>query len=421
MNQITLTPEQEQAVDAIPNEYLSGLTGHAGTGKTSTSLALISKLRDRGYFPLLTAPTHKAAKVLTKKSGAEAVTLHSLLALVPRPNLQTGERTLSQMSTPSLPSNGFLIVDEASMLSPRLLECIADADLPTVLIGDPGQLPPVGYTNSVFTDYLNNNRGSIRTLTKILRQAGENPLPTVAATMRPGANEIRWPAKDVMGTDGGVQIMRRPDAEREFLAFAKAHDGKEDTVRPWLAYTNAAAHSMGQKARYARYGKDAYGLPYLKGETCSLASPLIVDAAIELPNSAVVTIESDPIVRDLVLYTVPVRTYEMVVKDDIGALHTIMAVPMFERISLLGELKEIALKTFGMKRQQAWENYFNVDDMICDLRSVYASTIHKAQGSGYLDVFIDGDSLTNPYAAPILASLSYTAITRPYHIAKYAK
>jgi len=417
----TLTPDQYQAVETIPYHRLSGLTGLAGTGKTSSALGLIAHLRSMGFIPLLTAPTHKAAKVLAKKAGQPAQTLHSLLALVPRPNLETGERNLAQMNTPQLPENGFLVVDEASMLSPRLLECIMEADLPTVLIGDPGQLPPVGYTHSVFIEHLRTLRAPIKTLTQILRQAGENPLPMVADTMRPGAKDIRWPSSDVIGTDGGVRILRRPAAEAEFLDHAAAHDGAEDTVRPWLAYTNAAAHSMGQKARAARYGAVAYTQPYLKGETCALASPLIVDGEIELPNSAVVRIETDPLPMDITLYDVKVRAYAMTIKDDTAALHEIMAVPLFERIALLGELKDKALRIFGNGRKQAWERYFAVDDMICDLRSIYSSTIHKSQGSTFIDVFIDAASLTNPYAESILQGLAYTALTRPSHTAVVAK
>ena len=412
----TLTPDQNRAVDAALSEQMTGLIGLAGTGKTQSALGIVNRLRERGYRPLLTAPTHKAAKVLAKKSGHEAQTLHSLLNLIPMRDLKSGERRLSQINWPDLDEDSdVLIVDEASMLSPYMLECINAVNLRTILIGDPGQLPPVGYTESVFTQWLRDQGAPIFSLTQILRQAGENPLPTVAATLRPGVNNPVWPRSDVMGSDGGVRILRRPQAEAEFLAHARDYDGDEENVRPWLTYTNIAAQAMAYKARVAHYGDAARKQPYLKGETCVLAGPLIREGVIVIANSAVVTILTEPEAIDVVLYTVPARVYDMRVQTDTGGVYDIQAVPMAARNELMQALRAIAMATYGPARETAWSNYFDVDDLAVDLRSIFSSTIHKSQGSSYLDAFIDSSSLNSSNAGVIKTALMYTAITRPYH------
>jgi hypothetical protein len=124
----------------------------------------------------------------------------------------------------------------------------------------------------------------------------------------------------------------------------------------------------------------------------------------------------------MTLYTIPVRAYRMEVRDDRGGQHEIFAMPLNERLGLMNALKDIALKTYGTdRRKRAWENYFACDDLICDLRSAFSSTVHRSQGSTYIDVFIDASSLTNSNALPILQGLCYTAVTRPSRTAVVAK
>src|SRR3954470_14011129 len=94
---IRLNDDQASAMDQILAAYDAGetrhvLTGNAGTGKTTLVQALVAEFKGRKVSICVTAPTHKAVSVLTRKlrdagiSGIETMTIHSLLGLKVSPN-----------------------------------------------------------------------------------------------------------------------------------------------------------------------------------------------------------------------------------------------------------------------------------------------------------------------------------------------
>lgn len=413
-----LTDEQMDSVHRIAVAALKGqdsaLTGYAGTGKTTATLALVDMLEEAGMRPLLTAPTHKAAHVLARKAGRDATTLHATLGLVPVPDYDGG-RVLRQMGEVDLPDNGVLVIDESSMLSERILDdVIGMLGIPVILIGDPGQLPPVGEDKALFVDWVRDNGGAVQNLSTIMRQAGDNPLPHVAATLRNGAS---WPVADSMGREGGVRVLWRKEAEGLFLEHAKAHDGDQDTVRPWISYTNRAASTMAMKARVARLGNVAYMRPYLKGEVCVMASPVIHENRIVVPNSAVVTIMDDPQEHPIQAFGEDWLAWRVTLSTG----HALLAMPFEARTALLKLLADAARSDRNPNRNRAWERFYEMEGLLADMRSIYSSTTHKAQGSTYPDVFIDATDMAHGNAAPIFAGLSYTALTRPSSTAYLAR
>jgi len=59
------------------------LTGGPGTGKTTTTLAIIKVFQKMGRKVLLAAPTGRAAKRMSETTGMEAKTIHRLLEYKP--------------------------------------------------------------------------------------------------------------------------------------------------------------------------------------------------------------------------------------------------------------------------------------------------------------------------------------------------
>ena len=68
------------------------------------------------------------------------------------------------------------------------------------------------------------------------------------------------------------------------------------------------------------------------------------------------------------------------------------------------------LKKYAAKKQ--WRDFFEIKDTWLDLRSVYASTVHKSQGSTYETVFIDLADIGKNYIASDVARLLYVATSR---------
>lgn len=410
---LTFTPEQTQVANAFLNDLRRGrmasLTGLAGTGKTTTMRHVVDTLRSEGRSVRLSAPTHKAARVLSEKTGQTAGTVHSALALVPLPD-NKGDRVLTAVAEPRVYPGDILCVDEASMLSPKMMERLTELDDVTVaLIGDPGQVPPVGYTHAVFLDYTQHDHA----LHTIMRQASDSPVPLEAARWR-GAQRVRWRREPVIGASGGVLYPERREAKQEFIDKAVAHarsGASSDTAPVWLAYTNKAVIGMASQVRVALHGyEQATSHPFLPGDQMVVCSPVIVGQEIVLPVSANVTVQTSTPAPLTVLgeQWMAYMVRGLIDGSDQHPIEIAAMAPM-ERRALLDVARNHAET---VKTASAWQDYYALEDQLCDLRPIYSSTVHRSQGSTYPDVYIDAVDLDNSNAASIRNQLIYTALTR---------
>lgn len=158
----------EVQVEAIRQAIASKvmvLTGGPGTGKTTTTKAIIAALQSAGMRILLAAPTGRVAKRMSEATGMEAKTIHRLLEYNPQDGYKRNDEN---------PLEGdALIVDECSMIDIILMNNLTKA-LPTtmrlVLVGDIDQLPSVGAGN-VLRDIIDSGVIPVVRLTRIFRQA----------------------------------------------------------------------------------------------------------------------------------------------------------------------------------------------------------------------------------------------------------
>ena len=156
---------QMQAILASVQSKVLILTGGPGTGKTTTTLGIITAFREAGARILLAAPTGRAAKRLSEAAHMEAKTIHRLLEMKPPEGYQKNEEN---------PLEGdVLIVDECSMidimLMYNLLKAVPDT-MTLILVGDIDQLPSVGAGN-VLRDLIDCGCFPVVRLTRIFRQA----------------------------------------------------------------------------------------------------------------------------------------------------------------------------------------------------------------------------------------------------------
>ena len=156
---------QLEAIRTAVRSKVLILTGGPGTGKTTTTLGIITAFREAGAKILLAAPTGRAAKRLSEATHMEAKTIHRLLEVKPPEGYQKNEEN---------PLEGdVLIVDECSMidimLMYNLLKAIPDT-MTLILVGDIDQLPSVGAGN-VLRDIIDSGCFPVVRLTRIFRQA----------------------------------------------------------------------------------------------------------------------------------------------------------------------------------------------------------------------------------------------------------
>lgn len=143
---ITLAPEQKEAISEALKQRLLIITGGPGTGKTTVIKSLLTAFDALGKRVILAAPTGRAAKRISELTGKNAKTIHRLLEL----KYTKGERPEFERNEQNPLRCDVLIVDEMSMTDALLFESLLRAlteKTRLIMVGDCDQLPPVGAGN----------------------------------------------------------------------------------------------------------------------------------------------------------------------------------------------------------------------------------------------------------------------------------
>lgn len=235
MSDFTPSPQQAQAMAQIKDWFLHRtkqqqvfrVMGYAGTGKTTVIRHTASELglhqpKDGGRYGdiLYAAYTGKAALVMTRK-GTPASTIHSLIyrvsgtspleierlqeeialirlslstltgdeELFAKARLRRLETRLQHAHQPSFVLNAesplcaakLLVLDEVSMVSKEMAQDLLSFGKPILVLGDPGQLPPIK-GEGAFVDGVPDVM-----LTDIHRQAEESAIIRLATLARQGS------------------------------------------------------------------------------------------------------------------------------------------------------------------------------------------------------------------------------------------
>ena len=212
------------------------VSGYAGTGKTSAIAAFVKTLKELKYRYVLLAPTGRAAKVLSGFTGEKAYTIHKHIYRQKAVRDGVGEFQLDINKA----KDTYFIVDEASLISVDtsssgglfgsgdLLDDLvrfvrSGVDDKLIIIGDRGQLPPIGLDRSpaLDEDYLR-RYGALMTahLDTVVRQAAESGILTNATIVRRliEAGRVETPKlrlsgfDDVERLDGSQLIEKISDA-----------------------------------------------------------------------------------------------------------------------------------------------------------------------------------------------------------------
>ena len=212
--------EQQRALTAVADWLRDGsqplfrLFGYAGTGKTTLAKHLAENAGGRVHFAAFTG---KAALVLQQKGCPNASTIHSLIykpveksearldaleqelktlkaseepvdadviadyeKLIKEERDQLNKATFTINRESELLGAALLVVDECSMVNEEMARDMMSFGVPILVLGDPGQLPPVygtGFFIKAEPDFM---------LTEIHRQAKDNPIIHLATQVRLG-------------------------------------------------------------------------------------------------------------------------------------------------------------------------------------------------------------------------------------------
>ena len=244
------SPEQDQALKAVGQWLKDGrspifrLFGYAGTGKTTLARYFAEHVDGDVQFAAFTG---KAAQVLRSKGASNARTLHSLIYR-PRGEEAVEDETTGKTSiAPTFSLNrqspvakaAMIVVDECSMVDEALARDLMSFGTPILVLGDPGQLPPIS-GGGFFTEHEPNYL-----LTEIRRQAQDNPIIRMALDVREG-RELPY------GDHGAAKVISKNEVNQDMVL--KADQVLVGTNRTRRRYNQRLRELKGFTADYPQAG-----------------------------------------------------------------------------------------------------------------------------------------------------------------------
>ena len=399
MSKPKLTKCQQKASDAFaaflfdPNQEELVISGRPGTGKTWLTHHLLSTLPIENTMMKvlggesidcieLSALTNQAAEELTRQSGREAKTIHSLLGIIPLTDYKTGRQRLVNARGYAPTKNTLILIDEAGMAGKALTKKILEStpNCKRLYIGDKNQLGPVGETVSPIFD---GSKPMVH-LTEAVRYGG------VIAELCEQLNEtvetgIFKPIKEHKGIIDYVD-----DAQMSWEIQRTFVKGMSPSIARILAWTNADVRMYNDGIR------GMHGLPdhLVEGED------VVCNNMVEVGKQRISTGKKMTItgVSDINQFMgIDCREY----RTDVCGTLTVAV-----------DYKDVSAKMKETKDKADWRTHYEYKNKFADLRPYHASTVHKAQGSTIDTVFIDLASIGQCRVPAEVARLLNTGVSR---------
>lgn len=380
------------------------ISGGAGTGKSF----FISKVADdilkhRGNSRLtnvaITATTNKAAAVLADAMPhrrGDIGTIYTFMNLRVSQNFNDGTQKIIPTRNWVVHHCTLIIVDESSMINQKLWEYIdmgTTSDCKVLFVGDKNQLAPV--KESLSPVYAQNMSESL--LIKPVRNAEQ-----------PALMELCDQAKETVLTGKFTRIKEVPGVidfvdGNQMKGILEREYHQEDAKKRVLSYTNKRVLEYNSFIRELR----GYTKPFEEGEVVTNNQSAELVTKERLYTDQMVRIDSidEEYFDGQIVPGHDIPMMRLTVSDvSSGAEYQVNVFQDF--VDRANVLKHYS----GMKK---WDRYFKVRDNYPDLRSVAASTTHKAQGSTYDSVIVDLADIGKSTNKEQTARMQYVALSRP--------
>jgi len=446
---ITFNAEQFDGLNKIKYWLKNGqtfftLAGYAGTGKST----MIKKVLDfYRYGVVVSAPTHKAKKVVMNMTRKEGQTLHSLLGLRPDvdlDNFNPNDPKFNPIAIPRITDYNFVIIDEASMINKELYDLIIDKTLDSktkvLYMGDPAQIPPVGEKESIV--FSQDQTKEFHQLTKIERQSDTNPLAFVYDALRNNLNKL----------DGGFQRVTNMNELGEGVEFTvnkrnfrtaildkySSSDFKKDTdFAKVIAWKNDTVRQSNMVIRTELFGKDT--------DVVEVGDVLMGYRSVSSENRRTNIIENSADYRvvdktGLEENAYAIKGYHVKLREDLARGEFvfqdvfIIDTKDHDNLHLYAQMHDF-FRDMGKSNKKMWNKYYEFrrsnllmvtidkhksglyrssqDIIVKDLDYGYAITGHKSQGSTYSHVFVMENDINDNWVLKERNQIKYVALTRP--------
>lgn len=453
---MVLTHQQQYVFENI-KEFITGdasvfiLRGYAGTGKTTMVKEIVDYVSQSRDLVLM-APTGRAARVLSEKTGYDASTIHraiyNFLCVESKEVMDIAE-TEFKLSFPIKHNKGSIvaIIDEASMMCSRTVEHelyrfgtdnLMD-DLLTfvrpnfggkvIFVGDPAQLPPVGenVSNALNAEFFVAKGLKVMQaeLREVLRQTGDSIILKNAMQIR---NLLESDKRNRMVFDekkGDVETLPASELLDTYIGD-RQRSGRSDSVV--ICYSNRIASECNKYIRKNLYGDSSgklqngdillvvqnnYHLDRMNGEFVP-----VLNVGEEVCQTAPVYVQDG---GQKVRKSITLRFQHIETTDSHGNRRyckVLLDLLFNDEPSLSIDAQKALYINFCMRHPELKQNsipFYNAlreDDYYNCLRVKfgYAVTGHKCQGGEWAKVYVDYSGRTG--LSDECLRWAYTATTR---------
>ncbi|MFA5455837.1 MAG: AAA family ATPase [Sulfurimonas sp.] len=420
----------------IDTHFLS-LTGAAGVGKSYLTGEIVQAVirgivgyghNDNGVC--ITAPTHKALKVIktmleSLSIKADYRTIQSFLGIKPTYNYSTGEeKYVIDRTKKSLPSVSLLIVDESSMVSDELFIFIKDAFLRgrvnTVLfIGDRYQLLPVNSSSNPVFELKRQY-----SLTEVVRQAKDSNIISLATLFRERIISGEFiPILELLQDTiaNHTEDIEFFSSKEKFVQDFYKNKQWESEDKIITTFANEDVETFNKLVRDRHWNERGVEEPplFLPNDRIRFKSPYDRQKSRVISNGSIFANGEEVAIRAAKVIINPnshIKYWELEVygRSEEDFIRVIDPQSQNDFNKMLNGFIDVAKTSSYENRKSYWKMYFDTKSQFADIQYIYASTIHKLQGSTYDTAYIDLSNIANNQniSNDFKYRLSYVAITR---------
>ena len=371
--EFSLTDDQRDAIIGAVLSPVCGISGGAGTGKT-TILKAVLGVYDRvaqGVQCYQVALAGRAAQRMAESTQKPAHTIAKFI----------GEHLGDDK--PKLPEQILLVIDESSMVDLlsmyRLIGLLPDASR-VIFVGDTAQLPPVG--NGLVFHALTDTQIPFFNLTQVKRQSEESDIHRFSTAVRNRLLQFPQNTKNTLKESSDCSLETNPTISR-LIALWRESGGIEQSIvlspvrkgQFGVVNLNTELQASVGNERQAIYFQDSSRgwIPWITSTGSRL---LKGDPVLVITNNY----DDDADLRN----------------GDLGVIVEVFDQPDEDGVVAVIEVNNILINVTA--------------ELLEKLHLGYAITIHKSQGSQWPNCFV---MLPNEAEQMIDQTLLYTASTRP--------
>jgi exodeoxyribonuclease-5 len=407
------------------------LSGYAGTGKSSLIAAIVKTLKANRIKTRLLAPTGRAAKVLANFANEPTFTIHKQIYF-------SGNEVVGQKVTlaKNLYKNTFFFVDEASMIGGtdtnegiNLLEDLLNyvysgENCKLIVLGDRGQLPPVGQEDSpsLSVDYLKHHYSKLNviqsTLSEVVRIDNQSSVLANASYLRT-LQDYQTPL--IVKTDSKQTIRITGLELKEQLESSYSEVGMDETILLTLSNKRANRwnHEIRNRILYREemlergdilmVVKNNYHWLDPKSNIGFIANGELVKVKRVLKSEQLYGFNFTHLEISFIDYPEESDLKIIALTDSIDAESPNLSRDKMKEL-FFGVEKDYQHERNKQKRYQLIlkNPYFNA----VQVKYAYAVTVHKAQGGQWSHVYIDYGFIPDEMKTANYLKWLYTSLTR---------